>query len=69
MSNRDIAKSLIDQVPEYKLVYIIHYLEGAIIPDEIPNDETTAAFEELENGDGFSFSGSTDDLMKELLEG
>ena len=50
MSNRDLAKSLIDQIPEGKLVFIIPYLQGAAIPDEIPNAETLEAFAELENG-------------------
>ena len=49
MSNRDLAKSLIDQIPEGKLVFIIPYLQGAAIPDEIPNTETLEAFAELEN--------------------
>lgn len=51
MSNRDLAKSLIDQIPEGKLVFIIPYLQGAAIPDEIPNTETLEAFAELENGE------------------
>ena len=34
MSTRELAKSLIDQVPENKLPYIIAYLQGAAIPDE-----------------------------------
>lgn len=69
MSNRDLAKNLIDQIPEGKLVFIIPYLQGAAIPDEIPNDETLEAFAELDNGGGHTFTGSTEDLIKELLEG
>lgn len=49
MSNRELAKSLIDQIPESKLYYIVAYLQGAAIPDETPNAETIAAIEELEN--------------------
>lgn len=52
MSNRDIAKNLIDQIPEGKLIFIIPYLQGAAIPNEIPNAETLEAFAELENGGG-----------------
>ncbi len=37
MSNRELAKSLIDQIPESKLIYIISYLQGAAVPDETPN--------------------------------
>lgn len=69
MSNRDIAKSLIDQIPEGKLLYIIPYLQGAMLPDESPNDETLEAFAELENGGGHTFTGSTADLFNEILEG
>ena len=29
MSNRDFAKSLIDQIPESKLLYVVAYLQGA----------------------------------------
>lgn len=68
MSNRDIAKNLIDQIPEGKLIFIIPYLQGAAIPNEIPNAETLEAFAELENGSGHIFTGSTEDLIKELLE-
>ena len=68
MSNRDLAKSLIDQIPEGKLVFIIPYLQGAAIPDEIPNAETLEAFAELENGRGHLFTGSTEDLINELMQ-
>ncbi|MCC8059664.1 MAG: hypothetical protein LIO81_02310 [Clostridiales bacterium] len=69
MSNKDYAKTLIDQIPEAKMVFIIPYLQGAALPDEIPNAETLEAFAELENGGGHRFTGSTDDLFTELLEG
>lgn len=69
MSNRDLAKNLIDQIPESKLFYIIAYLQGAAVPDETPNTETLEAFAELENGGGHKFSGSTEQLFTELMEG
>jgi len=69
MSNREIAKSLIDQIPEGKLAFIIPYRQGAAIPDEIPNEETLEAFSELNNGGCHVFTGSTEDLIKNLLEG
>lgn len=68
MSNREFAKNLIDQIPESKLIYVISYLQGAAIPEEIPNAETLAAIEELENGGGTLFTGSTADLFAELME-
>ncbi len=68
MSNRDYAKTLIDQIPDNKLVYIIAYLQGAAIPEEIPNEETRTAILELENNGGHRFNGSTNDFFKELME-
>lgn len=72
MSNRDFAKTLIDQIPESKLVYIIAYLQGAAIPEEVPNAETLEAIAEVENmirtGSGEHFSGSTDDFFAALAE-
>lgn len=68
MSNRDFAKSLIDRIPESKLLYIIAYLQGAAVPDEIPNDETMEAMEEVENmiesGKGERFTGNTGDFLR-----
>lgn len=66
MSNRELAKSLIDQIPENKLFYIIAYLQGAAIPEETPNAETLEAMAELEAGGGIRFTGSTEDLFAEL---
>jgi hypothetical protein len=68
MSNRELAKSLIDQIPESKLLFIIPYLQGAALPDEVPNADTLEAMAELENGSGHKFSGSTEDLFAELME-
>ncbi len=72
MSNRDYAKSLIDQIPETKMIYIISYLQGAAIPDETPNTETLEAIAEVDNmiemGAGQHFSGSTEDFLASLLE-
>jgi len=68
MSNRELAKSLIDQIPESRLFYVISYLQGAAIPDETPNAETLEAMAELDNGGGHRFSGSTERLFAELME-
>lgn len=68
MSNRELAKKLIDQIPESRMYYVISYLQGAAVPDEIPNAETIAAIEELENGGGTLFTGSTEELFAELME-
>ena len=36
MSSKELAKNLIDQIPESKMYYIIAYLQGAAIPEEVP---------------------------------
>jgi hypothetical protein len=48
--------------------YIIAYLQGAVGPEEIPNDKTLASIYELENGGGTLFTGSTEALFDELME-
>ena len=68
MSNRDLAKNLIDQIPEGRLFYVLSYLQGAAVPDETPNAETLEAFAELENGGGHRFQGTTEQLFAELME-
>ena len=68
MSNRELAKQLIDQISDAKLLYVIPYLQGATIPDEIPNAETLASIEELECGGGTLFTGTTEALFAELME-
>lgn len=68
MSNRELAKQLIDQIPESKMYYVVSYLQGAAVPEEIPNADTVASMEELESGGGTLFTGSTKDLFAELME-
>lgn len=73
MSNREFAKTLIDQIPESKLFYIISYLQGAAVPDEMPNAETLEAMQEVNTmiaeGTGEHFAGSTADFFAALAEG
>lgn len=68
MSNRELAKALIDQIPESRLFYVVAYLQGAAVPDETPNAETLEAMAELDNGGGYRFTGSTEQLFAELME-
>ena len=35
MSGRERAAALLDQVPEYKMNFVIAFLEGATIPDDM----------------------------------
>ena len=69
MSYKELAKTLIDQIPDSKMYYIVAYLQGAAVPEEVPNAETIASIEELESGGGTLFNGSTDELFAELMEG
>jgi hypothetical protein len=66
MSQKELAKQLIDQIPEGKMFYVISFLQGATIPEEIPNADTIEAINELENGGGHKFSGTTEQLFAEL---
>ena len=69
MSDREKAKHLIDQIPEYKIKLVLAYLQGVFDGvSETPNKETIAAFKEIEEGGGHLFSGSTEDLFIELSE-
>lgn len=68
MSNRELAKQLIDQIPDSKMYYIVAYLQGAAIPEDIPNAETITSMMELESGGGTLFTGSTASLFAELME-
>ena len=68
MSDRELAKSLIDKIPESRMYYVISYLQDEAVPDEVPNATTIAAIEELESGGGERWTGSTADLWKHILE-
>lgn len=73
MSDREQAIELLKEIPDYKMGYIVAYLRGAAIPEEIPNDETLEAFTEVDEmkrtGGGEHFDGSTKELFKMILEG
>ena len=72
MSTRELARSLLDQVPESKLLYVVAYLQGVTTPenDETPNARTLAAIDEVDDmvkhDRGEHFEGSTADLFAQL---
>lgn len=68
-STRELARTLLDQVPESKLPYVIAYLQGVTTPEngEVPNADTLEAFEELDNGGGHTYSDPVEDLISSLL--
>ena len=65
MSNQEIAKSMIDKLPDDKIIYIINILEYS------PNKETIATVEEVDqmvkNGTGEHYNGSTSDFFANML--
>lgn len=69
MTAKELAKNLIEQIPEEKMYYIIAFLQGAAVPTEKPNADTIAAIKELEEGCGKVCAGSTAELFAELMEG
>lgn len=48
MSEREQAMELLKEIPDYKMGYVVAYLKGAAIPEEIPNEETLKAFAEVD---------------------
>ena len=72
MSNRELAKNLIDQISDAKLFYVIPYLQGAALSDEMPNETTIEAMGEVQdmiaNDKGEHFNGSTADFFAMLAE-
>ena len=69
MTAKEMAKNLIDEIPENKIQYVIAFLQGAAIPDYTLNADSVEAIKELEEGRGHKFAGSTKDLFNELMEG
>ena len=68
MSEREQAMQLLNSVPDYKLRYVIAFLQGVTIPEEIPNTETLESMRELEEGGGEVFEGSAHDFLQMMLE-
>lgn len=78
MSYQEVAKNMIDKMPEDKIVFLINIMENIgemsginIYPEYSPNTETLAAFAEgqemLANGTGQRFT-NTKDLFAALEE-
>lgn len=67
MSNKEKAIQLIESMPEYKMMYVIGYLQGLTAEDEVPNEETISAIKEIEDGKGRVFDDLND--MWDSLEG
>lgn len=72
MSDRERAIQLLNAVPDYKIEYVIAYLQGVIVGEKMPNGETLEAFAEIDemkkDGRGQHYSGSTNEFLNMLLE-
>ena len=72
MSKRERALQLLEAVPDYKLGYVVAYLQGTIVGTDEPNDVTREAFEEIDEmkrtGRGQHFEGSTKEFLNMILE-
>lgn len=79
MSYQEIAKNMIDHLPEDKLIFVINILENIgemsgldIYPDFKPNAATIAAMAEtdemIRSGSGQHFEGATEELFAQILE-
>ena len=79
MSYQEIAKNMIDRLPEDKLIFVINILENIgemsgvdIYPDFQPNETTIAAMAEtdemIRTGSGQHFEGTTEELFAQILE-
>ncbi len=66
MSDREIAKSLIDRIPDNRLFYVISYLQGASVPEDTPNAATLEAMAELDGGGGSVHKGTTAEIFAGL---
>lgn len=78
MSNRELAKSLIDRLPEDKMIFVINMLEGLgeisgifTHPEFTPNEETLKAMAEtdemIKTGSGQHFQGTAEEFTALLL--
>ena len=69
MSDRERAMQLLDAVPDYKIGYVVAYLQGVTAGEDEPNAETIAAFGEgdkiLADGTGQKYT-NTKDLFADL---
>lgn len=74
MSYKELAKNMIDRLPDDKMIFIINMLESlgemsnvSVYPEFIPNEETKATISEVDEmirtGTGEHFSGSTSDFF------
>ena len=80
MTYQEIAKNIIDKLPNDKMIYVMNILENIgnmsginVYPEYEPNAETIDALEEVNNmikdGTGEHFNGQTSDFFDDILKG
>ena len=69
MSDREKAIQLLEYVPDYKISYVVAYLQGMTAGEKVPNEVTLSAFAEgdkmLAEGTGQRYT-NTKDLFADL---
>lgn len=69
MSDREKAIQLLEYVPDYKISYVVAYLQGMTAGEKVPNEVTLSAFAEgdkmLAEGTGQRYA-NTKDLFADL---
>lgn len=75
MSNIELAKTMLDKLPEDKIIFIINILENIYESSGLeyePNQDTLEAIDEVDNmiknNTGEAFDGSTSDFFARLEE-
>ena len=65
MSTRELARTLLDEMPDSDLIYLVAYMQSlkALKDAEVPNADTLEAFEELDNGGGHTYNGPVENLI------
>ena len=65
MSTRELARTLLDEMPDNDLIYLVAYMQSlkALKNEEVPNADTLEAFEELDNGGGHTYNGPVENLI------
>jgi len=69
MSTRELARTLLDEMPDNDLIYLVAYMQSlkALKDAEIPNAKTQAEVDSLiRTGEGEHFEGSTADFFAQL---
>ena len=71
MSEREQAIHLLNIIPDYKMGYVVAYLQGVTVGEDIPNQATLSAYEEgdemIANGTGQRYT-NLDALWHDLEE-